>query len=261
MLRLLSLFSKRPDNSVHSQAAIKPGYHVVPDIYGRSSRKMIDIRENALFYELAKNVIEQEKSFLYYDRLYTIFQCLANIVRSTERPEELNTLEIGVYRGGGTYFIASVLERIAQDRARVFSIDTFEGHSERDLPNGTDGDHTLANFNDTAFEDVRAYLSRFPFVEVVRGRVQESTHRFAGIPIHFVHLDVDIYEPTRFSLEHLDRQLAIGGAIVVDDYGFVSCPGARRAADEFIASHLDYSSLELLTGQMVLIKNGRKERP
>jgi hypothetical protein len=44
-----------------------------------------------------------------------------------------------------------------------------------------------------------------------------------------------------------------GGVIVLDDYGFASCPGARAAADEFFADKPE-RLLALSTAQGVVHK-------
>lgn len=72
--------------------------------------------------------------------------------------------------------------------------------------------------------------------------------------VHFMHLDVDIYESTRCALEFLDHRLVKGGVVVVDDYGFVTCPGVKRAVDEFVLDKPRYFSLQLPTGQNVLVR-------
>ena len=46
-------------------------------------------------------------------------------------------------------------------------------------------------------------------------------------------IDLDLYEGVRDSLGFFYPRMAPGGVIVLDDYGFASCPGARAAADEF----------------------------
>ncbi len=53
--------------------------------------------------------------------------------------------------------------------------------------------------------------------------------------VAWAHIDVDIYAAVRDCLEYLYPRMAPGGMIVLDDYGFPSCPGARRAVDEFFA--------------------------
>ena len=52
----------------------------------------------------------------------------------------------------------------------------------------------------------------------------------------FVHIDVDLYEPTLASHRYFFNRLSKGGVIVCDDYGFRQFPGASDAVDEFIDS-------------------------
>ena len=49
----------------------------------------------------------------------------------------------------------------------------------------------------------------------------------------FIHLDVDLYQPTKDSLDFFYPKLAQGGIIVCDDYNFSTFPGAKKAWDEF----------------------------
>jgi glycosyltransferase involved in cell wall biosynthesis len=55
----------------------------------------------------------------------------------------------------------------------------------------------------------------------------------------FAYIDFDFYEPIVHTLGYLDRHLAPGGRIVVDDYDFFST-GAKTAVDEFMQQHPNY---------------------
>ena len=52
----------------------------------------------------------------------------------------------------------------------------------------------------------------------------------------FVHIDVDLYEPTLESHKYFFERLNKGGVIICDDYGYKQFPGAKVAVDEFISS-------------------------
>ena len=67
------------------------------------------------------------------------------------------------------------------------------------------------------------------------GRVEDTLPREAPERIALLRLDTDWYESTRHELEHLFLRLAVGGVLIIDDYG--AWEGARRAVDEFIAGH------------------------
>ena len=49
-----------------------------------------------------------------------------------------------------------------------------------------------------------------------------------------MHIDVDLYQPTKDSLEYFWARLVSGGRMVCDDYNW---PGAKRAVDSFCAAH------------------------
>lgn len=71
-------------------------------------------------------------------------------------------------------------------------------------------------------------------VRIVPGFVEESLAREAPTRVAFAYVDFDFYAPIKTALEFLDRTLAPGGWIVVDDYDFFST-GAKQAVDEFVA--------------------------
>ena len=69
----------------------------------------------------------------------------------------------------------------------------------------------------------------------------------------FVHVDVDLFEPTRESIAFFYPRMVPGGVMLFDDYGFVTCPGATRAIDEFTAEHPE-PLVHVPTAQAFLIK-------
>ena len=52
------------------------------------------------------------------------------------------------------------------------------------------------------------------------------------LKIALLHLDLDVYEPTRFALNNLYKYIAKNGIILLDDYSHIQ--GATLAVDEFI---------------------------
>lgn len=233
----------------------RAGYHYVPDIYGKSSHKTVDIRSDSVFMALASQVISSNKTYLYYDRLYTLYECLKNVISIFDK-ERINIAEVGVFRGGGSYFLAMVGKKFSSKSFWLFSIDTFEGISDKDIHDGTDGLHVAGSFSDTSYEAVKEYLSAFKNITVIQGRIQESTSYLNDLYFHLIHLDTDLYDPTLFSLKYFDSKVPLGGIIIIDDYGFSSCPGIEKAVKEFRAKYRNYVGIQLMTGQYILIKIG-----
>ncbi|HKY90705.1 MAG TPA: TylF/MycF/NovP-related O-methyltransferase [Nevskiaceae bacterium] len=86
-----------------------------------------------------------------------------------------------------------------------------------------------------AFDDVSQRVWReFPAVRLFKGWIPERFAEVADEHFRFVHVDVDLYEPTLASFEFFYPRLVPGGIIATDDYNW---PGGRRAVDEFCAAH------------------------
>lgn len=227
------------------------GDHIVPDIYGRSFKKLVDIRSNQIFFSIAKEARTDGRTLLYFDRLFTLYQAVENL---KNKKETVRLLEIGVYKGGGSYFLAKSAQALFKVPIEQYAVDTFEGHSSKDLPTGKEGGHVPGLFDKTGYEDVLNYLSKFSFIKTIKGRIQDV---LSSLPETFdlIHLDVDIYEPTLFSLNYFGKNMHQGGIIIVDDYGFTTCPGIRKAIEQYLEENPEtFVRFELLTGQCLLIK-------
>jgi len=226
-------------------------YHYCPRIFGAGYWKKIDVREMADFGELATAVINQKRTFLSYDRLYVLYQAIWNVRHLSAHG--VSMAEVGVYRGGGTYFMASVAENIFEKNVAVHAFDTFEGHPD-EIYSAVEVDNWPGKFGDTSFGAVQSYLAGFTNVKLHKGRFQDRCVEVSGEEFCFVHLDVDILSGTRDGLEFFSDRLPVGGIIVVDDYGVTTCKGVKQAADTFIEDRTDFIKFHLDTGQCVLIK-------
>jgi len=213
--------------------------------------KFVDIEEILPFGDLARNVINHNRTRLGYDRLYMLYQAVWN-VRHLSTGASL--AEVGVYKGGSAYFIASVAERLFDQQPRIHGFDTFEGHSSEDINPVLDAPHRPGKFSDTSFAAVSHYLSDFPNVVLHKGRFQDRSAEISGESFCFVHIDVDIYAATRACLDFFGDALLVGGIIIVDDYGFKTCEGAVLAVDSFLEERNNFIKFHLETGQGLLIR-------
>ena len=226
----------------------------MPDYFGRSAHKQLDIRTIPLFGETAGKIIQDGRVSLYFDRLYTVYHILFTWnIRTTNGREVLNTAEVGVYKGGTSYFIASIAKQMGMP-IRHFCFDTFEGHAAEDINLSVETSHFPHAFNDTSFDSVKDYLKYFENVSVHKGRIQDTAHILKDSFMHFVHLDMDIYEPTLYALQFFNDRMVQGGVVLLDDYGFETCPGIEKAVNEFLSMHSNYFGTALLSGQFILVK-------
>lgn len=159
--------------------------------------------------------------------------------------------ECGCYVGVSAWFMASE----AQNR-ELFLFDSFEGLSEpqsSDRPANAATRAWKSGDMATSVEVVRANLADFDRIHIFEGWIPSRFQEIADRRFSLVHLDVDLYQPTLDSLAFFYPRLMPGGVIVMDDYGFLTCPGATKAADEYMANKPEYI-LHLPTGQGVIIR-------
>lgn len=232
----------------------KQDYHYVPDYFGKTAYKQVDIRGLQPFGDHASAAIRGGRTLLHYDRLYTIFQALSHALNRLPSGAAINLAEVGVYRGGTSRFMLEVARTLADRPARLHCFDTFQGHDERDVVDGRDLPAVQApgSFSNTAADAVAEYLAGAGEVEIAVGRFQDTCHRYADRQFCFAHLDVDLYEPTKAALEFFAGRMIPGGTIVVDDCGIQTCPGVMLAVDEFVAAKPWVFKIHLLSGQCLL---------
>lgn len=148
--------------------------------------------------------------------------------------------ELGVYNGG-------VSRMLMDEGRRMVCFDTFEGvagSSSYDMIE--DGEYRCFDEG-----DVRRLLQG---AQIVKGDVMETLITRKQESVAFVHLDMDVYAPTRYALQQIWGQMIHGGVIVCDDYGVWCTDGVKQAVDEFLDFFPHAKSIYLQTGQMVIIK-------
>ena len=156
--------------------------------------------------------------------------------------------ECGVYRGGSAYLMAKELARQAPGK-HLHLFDSFAGLSQ---PGAHDGSHWRAGALASSLPEVSANLTEYShLIAFHAGWIPDCFSEAVDRSFCFVHIDVDLYEPTMASLEFFGPRMVKGGIVVCDDYGFDTCPGARRAVDEFAAARA-IQVVHLPTGQGLL---------
>lgn len=175
--------------------------------------------------------------------------------------------ECGVLLG----FSAALMTDLAKARDRRFDgaglhlIDSFEGLSQptledavqlRDDAGGTKQavvTHTAGAFA-VPLDRVRNTFRDFPNIEYHKGWIPAAFESLPDQAWSFVHIDVDLYQPTLASLEYFHPRLVKGGIIVNDDYQSPFFPGGEKSWDDYCARN-GLSFVALDSGQAVLIKD------
>jgi hypothetical protein len=191
-------------------------------------------------------------------RFHQLYRLLDEIL-----PLQGELAECGCFRGLSSNLILSRLRRAdpGYKGAGYHVFDSFEGLSEPlpvDLGVGAEPArphlhrHAQRGWFAASLELVRRGLAEFPEVAYHPGWIPDS---FAGLPerrYRFVHLDVDLHDPTLGALEYFYPRLVPGALVVCDDYNW---PGERKAVEDFCARH-GVAVETTLHGQAVL-RRGR----
>lgn len=184
-----------------------------------------------------------------HERRFNLFNLARGI---SQIPGDL--AECGVFHAAGSFLM---LQATRHTQKKLYGFDSFEGLSEpgaEDQVSSDDAFRWQKHDMRVAERVARSNLSRFSDrIELFAGWIPESFHEVDDRSFCLVHIDVDLYQPTRDAAGFFYERLSPGGLLVCDDYGFETCPGARKAMDE-VAEEAGTRVVHLTTGQGLLFR-------
>jgi O-methyltransferase len=192
------------------------------------------------FNEILKTI---EYTLVDRARCYMLFQFAKQCAKL-----QGDVAEVGVYKGGTARLTALTLASRAPKALHLF--DTFEGMP---LTDTTVDHHRKGDFADTSLDSVRRQLKGCGDVRFYKGFFPDTAGPIENSRFCLVHVDADIYQSVKDCCTFFYPRLESGGVMVFDDYGFPSCPGARKAVDEFFADKPDFP-VYLPSGQCVVVR-------
>ena len=163
--------------------------------------------------------------------------------------------EVGVFRGLGLMTWTNLLESYAiGDRTKVvYGFDNWQGFTELAPEDGANVDEVqkqTGGFSPAAYKtelenaiaifDEDRFIPWKPRIKLIEGQVEQTAPQFVsdnpGIRFSLIHLDCDLYKPTKAALESFWPRLSRGGVILFDEYAIKDWPGETQAVDEYFAS-------------------------
>jgi len=171
-------------------------------------------------------------------RLDNIEQC---VVRVLEDGVPGDLIETGVWRGGAVILMRAILEAYGDTDRAVYAADSFEGLPPPD-PSTYPADagsrlhdaEPLAVARSEVERNFRLYGLLDNRVRFLEGWFADTLPTVADRTWSVIRLDGDMYGSTIDALENLYPQLAVGGFLIVDDYGFDPC---RQAVTDYRDAH------------------------
>jgi O-methyltransferase len=201
---------------------------------------------DTFFADIAQKVRRHTRTFgAGVEAPWALYRSIEYIVRN-RIPGDI--VECGVWSGGSMLLAAHALMHFGDTSRRIYLYDTFAGMPKPGaIDTRWDGvpalptwEHYQRNGGRWCYggtqDHVRSVVSssgypedRFVFVE---GMVEDTLPATRPEKISLLRLDTDLYSSTYHELVHLYPLLAVGGILIIDDYG--AFQGAKIATDQFI---------------------------
>ena len=172
-------------------------------------------------------------------RMQNIQDCVTDVIKNNI---EGDLIETGVWRGGATIFMRAILAVYGVTDRTVWVADSFEGLPEPDEKKYEDDkgdDHYIYKELAVSMEDVKQNFAKYDLlddqVKFLKGWFKDT---LPGAPINklaVLRLDGDMYESTIDALNSLYPKVAVGGYVIVDDWGAVEA--CKKAVLDYRAQH------------------------
>lgn len=171
--------------------------------------------------------------------------------------------EFGVFKGVSlTRFLSfrNILEN--QNVRKIYGFDVFGKFPVNKLNINKDIEQAM-HFEDEAGLgisdiDLKKHLNKkgISNFELIKGDINKTLPKFIEknpfSRFAIIHIDVDVYEPTKLILDLLWEKLNKGGLLILDDYGTFA--GETQAVDEFFKNKPDILKLPLSKRPSYIIK-------
>lgn len=157
-----------------------------------------------------------------------------------------DVFELGVYKAASLIRFATFRNLLENDFSRrIVGFDAFGKFPRQKLALNSDisfiNEFEEAGGDGLSVQEVKEIFARKGFENVAlnEGNVFETLPKFIeenpATRIAYLHLDMDVKEPTEYALDLLYERVVSNGLIVFDDYNAVA--GETDAVDAFVAKH------------------------
>jgi hypothetical protein len=201
------------------------------NIFGYDTNKAFD-------YENGFYLTSEPKRLQKLLNHYELYQKIKNL------PGEI--IELGVFKGASLIRFASFRDSLETTCSRkIIGFDAFGNFPIPQQQAKTD--HAFiekftqvagSGISKSELEELLHYKG-FRNIELIAGDIMETLPEYLKqqpqLRIALLHIDVDVFAPSKLALDSLYPHMVRGGLIVVDDYGTVE--GETLAVDEFIHKH------------------------
>lgn len=173
-------------------------------------------------------------------------------------------VEFGIFKGNSFFRWIKFRDLLEQTSSRkVIGFDIFGDFPEAQFEEDkAKRDAFVAETNggkSISFEEINTLLQAQGLhknVDIVKGDIMETLDNYIQdnphLKISLLHIDVDLYEPTKLILEKLYDRVTKGGIIIFDDYGAFA--GANKAVDDFFENKVEIKKLPFSNAISFIVK-------
>jgi hypothetical protein len=162
-------------------------------------------------------------------------------------------VEFGIFKGNSFFRWIKFRDLLEQTNSRkVIGFDIFGDFPEAHfLEDKAKRDAFVAETNggkSISLEEINELLNAQGLhknVDIIKGDILVTLDQYLNenphLKISLLHIDVDLYEPTKHILEKLYHRVTKGGIIIFDDYGAFA--GTNKAVDDFFKNNIEVKKL------------------
>jgi O-methyltransferase len=191
-------------------------------------------------------------------RYYSTFQMVEHVLK---KDLNFDFVECGTWHGHTAWVFSQLIKKSGQ-KINFHIFDSFEGGYSalskedknllRTLSQSEIKKQKEAFYSEESF--VKNIVSEFSFVKFYKGWIPTRFHEVKDKKFQFIHIDVDLYQPTYDSLDFFFPRLVEGGIILCESYNMSELPGANKAFEEFLKDKKVNLFYETPYGGCILIK-------
>ena len=204
-----------------------------------------------IFYQ--KSNISRIGKLIYHYEIYNIIKNLPGDI-----------LEFGVFKGSSLIRFMTFRSILENNYSRkIYGFDTFNKFPSQKRK---DDKKLRKNFTKDAGNPITKKKlneilldKKFENFELIEGDVLKTLDKFLkknpNLKISLLHLDMDVYNSTKFVINKLKDKIVKKGIILVDDYGTVE--GATKVIDNFLVKNkkLELKKLSFYKVPSYIVKN------
>lgn len=217
------------------------------------------------------DLYDLEKRFLYENGFYATadpsrFSKFISHLEFFKRTSEVRgeIVEFGIFKGNSFFRWIKLRDLLEQTNSRkIIGFDIFgdfpEANFEEDKLKRDAFIEETKGGKSISYEEISQLLKKQNLhknVEIIKGDILQTLDKYIDanphLKISLLHIDVDLYEPTKAILEQLYSKVTKGGIIILDDYGAFA--GTNKAVDDFFQNNVEIKKLPYSNAISYIVK-------